>query len=81
MVYQWQNLYYGKRQCAVHLGNTPDFIKLAESYGIDALRVEKPEDINEAFKTALNSGKPYLIDIIIDPAEALHMVPPGGNMT
>jgi acetolactate synthase-1/2/3 large subunit len=81
MVYQWQNLYYGKRQCAVHLGETPDFLKLAESYGIGALRVEKPEDINEAFKTALNSGKPYLLDIIIDPSEALHMVPPGGNMT
>lgn len=81
MVYQWQNLYYGKRQCAVHLGTTPDFVKLAESYGVDALRIESPDDVKESFKTALTSGKPYVLDITIDPTEALHMVPPGGNMT
>ncbi len=80
MVYQWQNLFYGKRQCSVNFGDTPDFVKLAESYGIKANRITKPEDINEGLKEAILSDEPYLLDFIIDPAEALCMVPPGGTI-
>ena len=81
MVYQWQNLYYGKRQCSVNFGDTPDFVKLAESFGIKALRISKPGEIKEALREAIVSDEPYLLDFIIDPAEALSMVPPGGKLT
>jgi len=81
MVYQWQNLYYGKRQCQVHLGESPDFVKLAESYGIKGRRITNPNEIKEAFKEAISSDEPYLLDFVIDPAEALSMVPPGGKLT
>ena len=81
MVYQWQNLYYGKRQCEVHLGESPDFVKLAESYGIKGRRITEPGEIKEALLEAIKSNEPYLLDFVIDPAEALSMVPPGGRLT
>ncbi len=81
MVYQWQNLYYGKRQCSVNFGETPDFVKLAESFGISATRITTPDEIEEALKEAILSDEPYLLDFVIDPAEALSMVPPGGKLT
>ncbi|MFU8653592.1 acetolactate synthase large subunit [Methanotorris formicicus] len=81
MVYQWQNLYYGKRQCEVHLGESPDFVKLAESYGIKGRKITNPEEIKEALLEAIKSNEPYLLDFIIDPSEALPMVPPGGRLT
>ncbi|WP_457611905.1 acetolactate synthase large subunit [Methanocaldococcus sp.] len=81
MVYQWQNLYYNKRQSEVHLGESPDFVKLAESYGVRADRITSPEEIREKLEEAIKSDEPYLLDIIIDPAEALPMVPPGDKIT
>jgi acetolactate synthase-1/2/3 large subunit len=81
MVYQWQNLFYGKRQCSVNFGGAPDFVKLAESYGIKARRIESPNEIREALKEAINCDEPYLLDFAIDPSTALSMVPPGGKLT
>jgi Thiamine pyrophosphate-requiring enzymes [acetolactate synthase, pyruvate dehydrogenase (cytochrome), glyoxylate carboligase, phosphonopyruvate decarboxylase] len=58
---------------------TPDFIKLAESYGAQGIRVEKAEDIEAAFQAAKNETKrPTLIEFIIDPeANVSPMVPTG----
>ncbi len=81
MVYQWQNLYYNKKQSEVHLGESPDFVKLAESYGVKADRVSSPDEIREKLEKAIKSDEPYLLDIVIDPAEALPMVPPGDKLT
>ncbi|MBW9220386.1 acetolactate synthase large subunit [Methanothermococcus sp. SCGC AD-155-N22] len=80
MVYQWQNLFYGRRQCNVNFGESPDFVKVAKGYGIEAQRVTDPNDIKDVLKEALLSDEPYLIDFAIDPAEGLPMVPPGGKL-
>ena len=60
-------------------GRTPDFVKLAESYGAKGIRVEKEEDIAKAFKKAAKETKvPTLIEFIIDREEnVMPMVPPG----
>lgn len=81
MVAQWQKLFYDKRLSHTHLGETPDFVKLAEAFGVDAYRVEKPGEVQETLKNAINSGEPALIDITIDPHEILPMVPPGCRLT
>lgn len=81
MVAQWQNLFYEKRFSHTHLGEVPDFVKLAEAFGVNAERVERPGEMRETLKNALNSGEPTLIDIIIDPEEILPMVPPGCGLT
>ncbi|HML06393.1 MAG TPA: thiamine pyrophosphate-dependent enzyme, partial [Methanobacterium sp.] len=81
MVAQWQNLFYEKRFSHTHLGEVPDFVKLAEAFGVRAERVERPGEMRETLKNAINSGEPTLIDIIIDPEEILPMVPPGCSLT
>jgi len=78
MVRQWQELFYKKRYSAVDLGNSPDFVKLAEAYGAQGIRVEKPEEIAPAVKKAFKSGKPTVIDVFVDhEANIFPMVPPG----
>ena len=81
MVSQWQKLFYNKRMSHTHLGQSPDFVKLAESFGVSAERVEKPGEMEVTIRNAIRSGEPYLIDVIIDPEEILPMVPPGRGIT
>ena len=81
MVAQWQKLFYDKRMSHTHLGQSPDFVKLAEAFGVTAERVEKPGEMRETVQRAIRSGEPYLIDVIIDPDEILPMVPPGCGLT
>ncbi|MEM1689548.1 MAG: biosynthetic-type acetolactate synthase large subunit [Candidatus Hadarchaeales archaeon] len=81
MVKQWQDLFYGKRRSQVYLGESPDFAKLAEAYGALGLKVTRPSEIAPALRQAIESGKPAVIDIIIDPDEhVLPMVPAGGRL-
>ena len=81
MVAQWQNLFYEKRFSHTHLGEVPDFVKLAEAFDVNAERVEKPGEMREILQNAINSGEPALIDVTIDPEEILPMVPPGCGLT
>lgn len=53
MVKQWQDLNYESRYSNTYLDSLPDFVKLAESYGHVGMRVEKPSDMEGAFKEAL----------------------------
>ena len=79
MVKQWQKLFYGSRYMASKFaGTTPDFVKLAEAYGAEAVRVERHSEVAEAIKRGAKSDLPFLIDFVIDPEEdVLPMTPPG----
>lgn len=81
MVAQWQKLFYDERISHTRLGESPDFVKLAEAFGVKGERVERPGEMKETLKNALTSGEPTLIDVIIDPHEILPMVPPGCGLT
>ena len=61
---------------------TPDFVKLAESYGAKGIRVFKQEDVKAAFEEARKNTKvPTLIEFIIDPEDLVYpMVKPGGTL-
>lgn len=81
MVAQWQRLFYGRRYFAVHLGGIPDFVKLAEAYGAQGIRVQSIEEFRQALKTALRSDVTTVIDVPISPEEnVLPMVPPGQDL-
>ena len=97
MVRQWQKLFYGKRYSMTNLRSgalyrrtngqempeyTPDFVKLAESYGAKGFRVSRKEDIAAAFEEAKKNTKtPTLIEFLIDPEEIVYpMVQPGGSL-
>ena len=81
MVYQWQVLFYENRISHTKLAPTPDFVKLAESYGIKGVRVDKPGQLKEAITDAFNSREARLIEVVIDSDELLPMVPPGEKIT
>ena len=80
MVYQWQSLLYDKRHSQTKLGMSPDFVKLAESFGINATRIAKPGETKEALKSAIKDNEPILLNVIIDKDETLPMVPPGAGI-
>jgi acetolactate synthase-1/2/3 large subunit len=61
-----QERHYPARVSGTDLTN-PDFVQLAESFGMHAGRVTKTEDFKGALKAAREAGKPALIEIVIDP--------------
>ena len=70
MVYQWQSLLYNERHSQTLLGNSPDFVKLAESFGVT----------KEALSSAIKDNEPILLNVVIDSEEALPMLPPGAGI-
>ncbi|AMK16258.1 acetolactate synthase large subunit [Methanobrevibacter olleyae] len=81
MVYQWQNKMYDKRYSQTDMGNTPDFVKLAESYGINAERVEGLGETQNILPKALKDNEAMLLDITVEKDEFIPMFPPGGAIT
>jgi acetolactate synthase I/II/III large subunit len=81
MVRQWQEIFFEKRFCDIDLDFAPDFVKLAEAYGIKAARVEHRTDVGDALQDALSDREPRLIDFWVDPAENVYpIVPPGASL-
>jgi acetolactate synthase-1/2/3 large subunit len=81
MVRQWQEIFFEKRYCDIDLNFAPDFVKLAESYGIRASRVEHRTDVVDAVRDFLSDREPRLIDFWVDPAENVYpIVPPGASL-
>ena len=70
MVRQLQEKMCEKRYAQTRIQN-PDFVGLAKAYGIDALRVEKIEEIPAALEKCFASNAPFLIDFIIEPMEVV----------
>ena len=81
MVRQWQNLIYGKRFSQTDLDRGPDFVKLAEAYGIEGARVSTQPEFEAALKKAIAAGRPYLIECAIDKDAMVHPMVPGGAKT
>ena len=80
-VRQWQTLFYEKRYSATTLDFAPDFVKLADAYGIAGFRAASEAEFKKAFDAALASGKPAVIDAAIDKDEmVLPMIPPGKSV-
>ncbi|WP_295115152.1 acetolactate synthase large subunit [uncultured Methanobrevibacter sp.] len=80
MVYQWQSLLYNERHSQTLLGNSPDFVKLAESFGVNGVRITKPGETKEALSNAIKDNEPILLNVVVDPEEALPMLPPGAGI-
>ena len=77
MIRQWQELFYGKRYVASPLA-CPDFVKVAEAYGMAGLRVTHREEVVPAIEQAMAHDGPFLIDFMVEPEENVFpMVPPG----
>jgi len=82
LVYQQQNLFYGKRVFASKYRGAPDFVKIAEGFGIDAVDLDTAANPRAALVHALTAPGPCLIHVSIDRDEFVYpMVPPGAANT
>jgi acetolactate synthase-1/2/3 large subunit len=80
MVRQWQELFYEKRYVATPLSG-PDYVKVAEAYGIPGLKVKHKEEVVPAIEKAMAEPGPFLIDFVVEPEENVYpMVPPGAAL-
>jgi acetolactate synthase-1/2/3 large subunit len=81
MVAQWQRLFYDRRYSGIDLGKNPDFVKLAEAYGAQGVRVGSPEEFVKAVKAAIKSDVTTVVDVPISPEQNVFpMVPPGAGI-
>jgi acetolactate synthase-1/2/3 large subunit len=82
MVRQWQYLFYEKRYSETTLDRPPDFIKLADAYGIPAYRAENEAAFFESLERAaagIANGHAALIEAVIDSDEKVLPMVPGGK--
>ena len=79
MVRQWQNLIYKKNFSETDLDRGPDFVKLADAYGLNGYRVSNQKDLEKAIKKAVASGKGCVIDCMIDMDEMVRPMVGGGS--
>lgn len=78
MVRQWQTIFYGGRYSQTNLDRGPDFVKLADAYGIKGYDVFSQDDFKEAFKDAFENHRPALLNCHVGEDEkVLPMVAPG----
>lgn len=78
MVRQWQSLFYGKRYSNTTLNRKTDYVKIAEAFGGVGLRIESTQDIFPVLKQAKESGRPVIVDCVINKNEGVFpIIPPG----
>jgi len=81
MVRQWQQIFFDRKYSSTCLRVAPDFVKLAEAYGIVGLRATKPEEVVPVIEKALRTPKPVVMDFMIHREENVYpMVPAGAGL-
>ena len=81
MVAQWQRTFYNRRYMGVQQNRCPDYVKLAESYGAQGIRVQTMNELEKAIKAGISSDVATVIDIPIDPEEDVYpFVAPGSGL-
>ncbi len=78
-VRMWQRLFYGKRFSQTTLDFGPDWVKLAEAYGIKGYRANNAKEFAKVFEEAFKSGKAAVIDARVDKDEMVLPMVPGGS--
>ena len=82
MIRQWQELFYGRRYSQSDMAQAPDFVKLAEAYGIKGLRATKPVEVKRVLREGLETPGPVVMDFHVEPEENVFpMVKPGTPLT
>lgn len=79
MVRQWQNMFYGQRYSATTLDRPPDFVKLADAFGVRGYRATNEKEFTEAFAKAVSEKTPCLIDCKMDIDEMVFPMVPAGK--
>ncbi|WP_282022764.1 acetolactate synthase large subunit [Priestia flexa] len=81
MVRQWQEIFYEERYSHSLIPNQPDFMKLAEAYGIKGLQAKTEEEAHAVLKEAMETDGPVLMNFFVAPKENVYpMVAPGKGL-
>ncbi len=81
MVRQWQDMFFSKRYSYTELHN-PDFIKIAEGFGIPGKKISKREDLNKSLDDLLANDGPFLLEVkVLKEDNVFPMVPAGGTVS
>ncbi len=78
MVRQWQELVYDKRESQSYMESLPDFIKLAESFGIKGMECSNPHELDEKIIEMINHDGPVLFNCVIEKSENVFPMIPAG---
>ena len=82
MVRQWQELFFERRYSEVDLSDNPDFCALALAFGLQAMKVDRADDVEAALQALMAAPGPMLLHVAIDQtANVWPLVPPNRNNT
>jgi acetolactate synthase-1/2/3 large subunit len=81
MVEQWQRLMYNRRFIGIRFQNIPDFVKLADSYGVQGTRVGSLDEFGRALREGMRADAPTLIEVPVSHEEDVFpFMPPGKSI-
>ena len=82
MVRQWQELFYDNRYSGVDLEGNPDFVKLAEAFGVKAWRIKRPADVDRILKQAseYREGPCVVVAEVVKEDNVFPMIPSGASL-
>ncbi len=78
MVRQWQEMFHGSRYSESYMDSLPDFVKLAEAYGMKGLRCEKVADVDKTIREMMDTKGPVIVDMMVDQNENVYPMIPAG---
>ena len=79
MITQWQGFFYNQDYQAETYSGNPDFVKLAEAYGIRGIRVTKQDELESAINEANNHNGPVVVDFVIEKVDDVYPMIPAGQ--
>jgi acetolactate synthase-1/2/3 large subunit len=78
MVRQWQDFFHGQRHASSYMESLPDFVKLAEAFGGVGLRATTIDELDGVIEAMLRADRPVIADIVVERAENVYPMIPGG---
>ncbi|MEM8950751.1 MAG: acetolactate synthase 3 large subunit [Pseudomonadota bacterium] len=78
MVRQWQELFHGNRHSESYMDSLPDFVKLAEAFGVVGMRAEKVSELDGMIEEMIAVDRPVIADVVVDRAENVYPMIPAG---
>ncbi len=79
MVRQWQEFFFNRRYANTDLADNPDFMRIAQAYDIEGVRIEKDEDVEPLLKKVLEHRGPVLVDACVERTENVFPMIPAGE--
>jgi acetolactate synthase-1/2/3 large subunit len=79
MVRQWQDIFYNSEYVATWYGHNPDFVRLAEAFGMPGIRVADRSGVGPAIEQAMACNGPVLVDFVVDGMENVYPMIPSGT--